>query len=189
VRWTACLAAASLGLSLLSCHGGNAPKTQESSTAGAPSPAEPKTKPMPPADAKQVQERAETFLKALIAQDFDTLWAMTEEKSKTRVGLADFVRQNDYRERGGVVSAKVESVGGLDKDRALVKTVIVFQWAPTVFADTDPEPTTFNWADEWVRQSDGKWYKVIPQRDEKAWKEAEEICANANKDAKLQLTP
>lgn len=178
MRWIAYLAVSSLAaLALLSCKTDPKPQTQKTAKS------EHKTTPMSKADETAVRLVADRFVMAMQAQDFDTMWSLIDPESKKRVGLASFVKQFSYAERGSMLMGKVDTVEGLGSGRALVRTLIEFQWAPSVFGTGETLPVTFDWPDEWVRQPDGQWLRAIAQRDEKAWKEAEEICANAAKQA------
>jgi hypothetical protein len=141
------------------------------------------------ADEAAVRSEAESFLEAFVTQDFDAMWALTDEETKKRVGMLTFVRQLNYVERGVVLSSKVESVGGLGPDRALVHTAIVFQWAPSLFDGADMDPVTLDWSDEWVRRADGKWYRVIPSPDPEELRIHEEVCANAVRESQRQISP
>jgi hypothetical protein len=132
-------------------------------------------------DEKQVRAAAEKFLSAYRAQDFDSMWAMTAAQSKQKIGLPNFIRQNNYAEKGSIVSCKIDKVGGLGPGQALVTTVMEFLWNPSFFGDG--ETSTLNLEDEWTRAEDGQWYRVIVEPDQKRLKELEEMCANNMKQA------
>ena len=180
MRWIVCLLATSVSvLVVLSCTTGKQnPKPQSQQTV----PTTRKTQPMSSQDESQVRAAAEKFLSAFRAQDFDTMWAMTAAQSKQKIGLPNFIRQNSYKEKGSIVSSRIDQVGGLGPGRALVTTVMEFLWSPSFFM-SDGETSTLNLEDEWTRAEDGQWYRLIAEPDPQRLKELEEICANNIKQA------
>ncbi len=174
MRWNAYLAHISLvaGLLLLlpACRTEQKPKSQQTPQI--------ETHDIDPKLARHIRERAEAYLEALKNDDFDAMWAMIDEGSKKKTGIAKFVRMNGYRNVGAFFGMRVASVRGIDEKAVLVKSVVRFQYFGTIFPDPDPTPVVFNWEEKWKLAPDGEWYRVIPEPDPERQKQLESVCSS-----------